>query len=233
MAFLFRQGRQHGRLRQRGQTIADAQSHLFRPKPGHQTQRHIAVQGTALRQRKIRIPPLEETPHASQLVTAPLQGVLIGLLSQGRPQGQDLIPQQHRRDGRGMQDHARHPAQLQQGRSIQQGKAARLFGIVPEQGRFGSVFRSGQPVRQRPLLQPGPKTVRSLAQLFTAIIRQPRSAFRQIGLQQALPQDRTAHEDIREKLFVHQASPCLPVSSPSPASRASRAARRRASRRRP
>ena len=41
-------------------------------------------------------------------------------------------------------------------------------------------------MRQRALLQPGPEAVRSSAQLFTAVIRQPRPAFRQIGLQQAL-----------------------------------------------
>lgn len=74
MAFLFRQGRQHGRRRQRGQTIPDTQGHIFRPEPGYQEQRHGAVQGAALRQGQIRIPPLEEAPHASQakvLVTNP------------------------------------------------------------------------------------------------------------------------------------------------------------------
>ena len=68
-------------------------------------------------------------------------------------------------------------------------------------------------MRQRALLQPGPEAVRSSAQLFTAVIRQPRPAFRQIGLQQALPQGRTTREDVCKKLFVHQASPCLPLSS--------------------
>lgn len=147
MAFIFRQGRQHGRLRQRGQTIADAQGHVFRPKPGHQTQRHIAVQGTAFRQGQIRIPPLEEAPHAPQLVAAPLQGVPIRLLSQGFPQGQDLIPQQHRRDGRSMQDDTRHPAQFQQRRSIQKSQAARLLGVIPKGDRYGRpAFSSVRPV---------------------------------------------------------------------------------------